>query len=90
MKGGFGLVDLAVLVVYLLGTTALGVRLGRGQKGARDYFVADRLDPLVGGDLLRRRERDERTHVHPIPGLAYLGDLGFLQVVPATSSAGSS
>ena len=38
--GGFGLLDLIVVIVYLVGTTLLGVWLGRDQKNAKDYFVA--------------------------------------------------
>jgi len=32
-------VDLAIVIAYLLGVTALGVWFGRGQKNTRDYFL---------------------------------------------------
>ncbi len=72
--------DWAVLAIYLVGTTALGVWLGRGQRDARDYFVA-------GGNVpwwavlfsIVATETSALTFIS-IPGLAYLGDFTFLQV----------
>ena len=37
--------DWAVLLAYLVGVTAMGTLLGRRQKDARDYFLADRSIP---------------------------------------------
>ena len=45
MKTNFTALDVAVVVLYLLGTTALGIWVGRRQKDAKDYFVADRAIP---------------------------------------------
>ena len=45
MTGAFSLLDGIVLVAYLVGVTLLGVWVGRRQKDARDYFVADREIP---------------------------------------------
>ena len=45
MTGQFTLLDFAILLAYLVGTTALGVWLGRGQKDAKDYFVAGHMIP---------------------------------------------
>ena len=45
MNSNFTALDFFVLAVYLLGTTALGMWLGRDQKDAKDYFVADRNIP---------------------------------------------
>ncbi|MDF2775333.1 MAG: hypothetical protein K0S86_4833, partial [Geminicoccaceae bacterium] len=45
MTRGFTALDLVVLVVYLVGTTALGLWLGRDQKDAKDYFVGGRKIP---------------------------------------------
>ena len=39
--------DWAVLIAYLGFTTWLGVRLGRGQKDAKDYFVAGGSIPVA-------------------------------------------
>jgi SSS family transporter len=35
----FGWLDALIVLVYLVGTTALGVALGRGQSNNRDYFL---------------------------------------------------
>ena len=80
MAGGFGLPDLAVVIVYLSFTTALGVWLGRGQKGARDYFVADRSLPWWAVMFSIVASETSALTFISIPGLAYAGDLGFLQI----------
>ncbi len=80
MTSGFTWLDAGVLLLYLAGTTWLGVRLGHGQRNARDYFVG-------GGTLpwwaicfsVVATETSALTFIS-IPALAYVGDLGFLQV----------
>lgn len=76
----FTLLDWIVLVLYMVGTTALGVRLGRGQKDARDYFVADGTIPWWAVLFSVVATETSALTFISIPGLAYLGDLGFLQV----------
>jgi SSS family transporter len=76
----FGALDWSVLVLYLVGTTALGVRLGRGQKDARDYFVADGSIPWWAVLFSVVATETSALTFISIPGLAYLGDFTFLQV----------
>ena len=38
----FTALDAVVLVLYLAGTTALGLYVGRTQRDSNDYFVAER------------------------------------------------
>jgi solute:Na+ symporter, SSS family len=76
----FGVVDLVVLAAYLAGTTALGVWLGRNQKNARDYFVADRSLPWWAVMFSIVASETSALTFISIPGLAYIGNLGFLQV----------
>jgi solute:Na+ symporter, SSS family len=45
MNGQLGFVDLLIMAVYLVGTIALGLHLGRGMKSGRDYFLAGRSLP---------------------------------------------
>ena len=78
--GGFGAVDFAVLVAYLAGTTALGVWLGRNQKDAQKYFVADRSLPWWAVMFSIVASETSALTFISIPGLAYTGNLGFLQV----------
>ncbi|MHB0964495.1 MAG: sodium:solute symporter, partial [Gemmatimonadaceae bacterium] len=77
----FNLVDLLVLVTYLAGTTVLGVWLGRNQKSSTDYFVADRSIPWWAVMFSVVASETSALTFISIPGLAYIGDLGFLQVV---------
>ena len=80
MSSKFGLLDLAVVIAYLAGTTALGVWLGRNQKNSRDYFVADRNLPWWAVMFsIVAAETSALTFIS-VPGLAYLGNFGFLQV----------
>jgi solute:Na+ symporter, SSS family len=72
--------DLLVVAVYLAGTTALGVRLGRGQKDARDYFVANHTIPWWAVLVSVVATETSAVTFISIPGLAYIGNFTFLQV----------
>lgn len=76
----FTTLDLAVLIVYITGVTAWGIWLGRGQRGARDYFLGGR--DLPWGAVLFSVVATETSTLTflSIPGLAYATDLSFLQI----------
>src|SRR5262245_27469557 len=77
----FGIIDLLVLLAYLAGTTALGLWVGRRQADAKDYFIAGRQIPWWAVLFsIVATETSALTFIS-IPGLAYAGNLGFLQVV---------
>jgi solute:Na+ symporter, SSS family len=78
---GFSWLDAFVLVAYLAGTTTLGLYLGRRQRDAKDYFVADRAIPWWAVLFSIVASETSALTFISIPGLAYLGNLGFLQVV---------
>jgi SSS family transporter len=78
--GKFTLLDLVVLLAYLVGTTLLGVWLGRGQKTARDYFVAEQAIPWWAILFSVVATETSALTFISIPGLAYLTDLSFLQI----------
>ena len=80
MTSSFTLLDAVVLLVYLVGTTALGMWLGRHQKDARDYFVAGRAIPWWAILFSVVATETSALTFISIPGLAYLTDLSFLQV----------
>jgi SSS family transporter len=80
MRNSFTALDLIVLVAYLAGTTLLGVYLGRNQKSARDYFVANHKIPWWAVLFSVVATETSALTVISIPGLAYLGNLGFLQI----------
>lgn len=79
--GSFTALDVVVLVLYMGGTTALGVWLGRGQKSARDYFVASQAIPWWAILFSVVATETSALTFISIPGLAYLGNFSFLQVV---------
>src|SRR5215207_9514604 len=81
MTANFTWLDVVVLLAYLGGTTALGMYVGRRQRDARDYFVADRAIPWWAVLFSVVASETSALTFISIPGLAYLGNLGFLQVV---------
>jgi len=80
MRQGFTPLDLAVLVVYLIGTTLLGVWLGRGQKDSKDYFVAGSAIPWWAVLFSVVATETSALTFISIPGVAYLGNFTFLQI----------
>jgi len=80
VNGSFTALDFLVLVVYMLSTTALGIWLGRGQKSARDYFVADQEIPWWAILFSVVATETSALTFISIPGLAYATDLSFLQI----------
>ena len=86
MTTRFTLLDVLVLVLYLAGTTTLGLWVGRRQRDARDYFVADRAIPWWAVMFSIVASETSALTFISTPGLSYgsrpgQGDLGFLQVV---------
>lgn len=77
---GFTTLDGVIVVVYLLATTLLGVWLGRGQRSTRDYFVAGEHVPWWAVLFSVVATETSALTFISIPGLAYIGNLGFLQV----------
>ena len=82
----FTTLDVVVLVAYLAGTTALGLYVGRRQRDAKDYFVADGAIPWWAVMFSIVASETSALTFISIPGLAYgaksgAGDLGFLEVV---------
>jgi SSS family transporter len=82
----FTTLDVIVLVAYLAGTMTLGLYVGRRQKDAKDYFVADRAIPWWAVMFSIVASETSALTFISTPGLSYgnragYGDLGFLQVV---------
>ena len=82
----FTTLDVVVLVAYLAGTTGLGLYVGRRQRDAKDYFVADGAIPWWAVMFSIVASETSALTFISIPGLAYgaksgAGDLGFLEVV---------
>ena len=77
----FTALDFFVLIAYLSGTTALGLWIGRKQKNASDYFIAERSIPWWAVMFSIVASETSALTFISIPGLAYVTNLGFLQVV---------
>jgi solute:Na+ symporter, SSS family len=77
---GLDSLDFVVIVAYLVGITALGIFAGRKQKNSKDYFVADRSIPWWAVMISVVASETSALTFISIPGLAYVGNLGFLQV----------
>jgi SSS family transporter len=72
--------DFLVIAGYLLGVTLWGAWLGRGQKGGTDYFLGNRELPWVAVMLSVVATETSTLTFLSIPGVAYLGNLTFLQL----------
>jgi solute:Na+ symporter, SSS family len=72
--------DIIVIIVYLAGTTLLGIWVGRRQKDAKDYFVAGREIPWWAVLFSVVASETSALTFISIPGTAYLTNLGFLQL----------
>ena len=81
MKANFTALDFFVLVAYLAGTTVLGLWIGRKQRSANDYFIAERSIPWWAVMFSVVASETSALTFISIPGLAYVTNLGFLQVV---------
>src|SRR3954464_12499956 len=82
----FTALDAIVLVADLAGTTTLGLWVGRRQRDAKDYFVADRAIPWWAVMFSIVASETSALTFISTPGLSYgnapgFGNLGFLQVV---------
>ncbi len=81
MSGGaYRTLDFAVIIVYLAAVTLWGAWLGRGQTGGRDYFLGRRSLPWWAVMLSVVATETSTLTFLSIPGVAYLGGLGFLQL----------
>jgi len=72
--------DLTVLLVYLLGITAWGAWLGRNYRSGSGYFLGNRDLPWGAVCLSVVATETSTLTFLSIPGVAYLGTLGFLQL----------
>jgi len=74
-------IDFAILVLYLAGITLFGARFRRGQKTLRDYFLGGRTAPWSALALSIVATETSTLTIISTPGIAYGGNLGFLQLV---------
>jgi SSS family solute:Na+ symporter len=77
---GLNALDFVVIIAYLVGITLLGMYVGRRQRDAKDYFVADREIPWWAVLFSIVASETSALTFISIPGLAYVGNLGFLEI----------
>ena len=73
--------DLAIVVAYLLGVTALGVWFRRGTHSANDYFLGGRTAPWWALAFSIVATETSTLTIIGTPAIAYAGNLAFLQLV---------
>jgi Na+/proline symporter len=78
-------IDLALIVMYLVGITLFGLRFRGGKdpqaRSLRSYFLADRSIPWWAIALSIVSAETSTLTIISIPGVAFGGDFGFLQIV---------
>lgn len=77
---GFGLFDLAVLIVYLAAVTLFGIRAAGKQTSAADYFLGSRNMPWWAILFSVIATETSTLTFISIPAVAYTGNLTFLQL----------
>jgi SSS family transporter len=73
-------VDFGVLLLYLGGITWFGVRFRRGQASVRDYFLGGRTAPWWALAASIVATETSTLTIISTPGIAFAGNLGFLQL----------
>lgn len=73
--------DLAIVIAYLLGVTALGIYFRRGQQSAHDYFLGGRTAPWWALALSIVATETSTLTIIGTPAIAYAGNMAFLQLV---------
>jgi SSS family transporter len=77
---GLNALDFVVIIGYLVGITLLGMWVGRRQRDAKDYFIADRAIPWWAVMFSIVASETSALTFISIPGLAYRTNLGFLEI----------
>src|SRR6201982_1007928 len=74
-------VDLTIVIVYLIGVTALGLWFRRGQRDIKDYFLGGRSAPWWALALSIVATEASTLTIIGTPAISYAGNLTFIQLV---------
>ena len=80
-KPRLGAPDLLLIAVYLAAVTIFGLRFRNRDRSLRTYFLADQRVPWWAIALSIVAAETSALTIISVPGLAYTGDWGFLQIV---------
>lgn len=72
--------DIAIIVGYVLGCTALGAWMGSGAKGLKGYFLGESNIPAWAVMISIVATETSAATFLSVPGVAYKGDCTFLQL----------
>src|ERR1700744_5478382 len=73
--------DLVLVALYLVGITLFGLRFRKARGSSlRSYFLADRNLPWWAISLSIVAAETSTLTIISLPGLAFTGDFGFLQI----------
>jgi SSS family transporter len=73
--------DLAIVIAYLLGITALGIYFRRWQRDAGDYFLGGRSAPWWALAFSIVATETSTLTIIGTPAISYAGNMAFLQLV---------
>jgi len=76
-----GAADLGLVAFYLAAVTLFGLRFRNRDRSLRTYFLADQKVPWWAIALSIVAAETSALTIISVPGLAYTGDWGFLQIV---------
>ena len=76
-----GTPDLVLVALYLAAVTIFGLRFRNRDRSLRTYFLADQKVPWWAIALSIVAAETSALTIISVPGLAYTGDWGFLQIV---------
>jgi solute:Na+ symporter, SSS family len=76
-----GAPDLVLIAVYLAAVTIFGLRFRNRDRSLRTYFLSDQRVPWWAIALSIVAAETSALTIISVPGLAYTGDWGFLQIV---------
>jgi SSS family transporter len=80
-------IDLLIVVLYLAGITLFGLHFRGKGDSLRSYFLAERTIPWWAISLSIVSAETSTLTIISVPGLAFTGDFGFLQLVMGYSVA---
>src|SRR6202522_1763693 len=73
--------DLSLVAIYLVGITLFGLQFRSKDRSLKNYFLADRKIPWWAIALSIVAAETSTLTIISVPGLAYTGDWGFLEIV---------
>ena len=74
-------IDLSLVAIYLVGITLFGLQFRSKDRSLKNYFLADRKIPWWAIALSIVAAETSTLTIISVPGLAYTGDWGFLEIV---------